>query len=208
VARFEGEFLARATELVGLYPEPRSAVIPLCHLAQEQDGWLTPEAIEHIAELVGQTAAEVAGTASFYDMLHLEPVGRYVLGLCTNIACLLRGADRLLEEVQEVLGIPVGATTPDGLVTLEEVECIAHCDHAPAGQVNYRYVGPLDRAGLEELLRRLRAGELDEEVPRHGVLSRVRREAPQPIPMEEIDAERARQDADRAARARAKEAEA
>jgi NADH-quinone oxidoreductase subunit E len=134
MARLEGEFLARAEELVGLYPDPRSATIPLCHLAQEQDGYLTTEAMAHISELVGTTAAEVQGTASFYDMLKLEPVGRYVLGVCTNIACMLRGAYEVLEDAEELLGVPVGGTTPDGLFTLEEVECIAHCDKAPAGK--------------------------------------------------------------------------
>lgn len=206
MGRFEGEFLARAEELVGLYPEVRSAIIPLCHLAQEQDGWLTPSAIEHIAELVGATPAEVQGTASFYDMLHLEPVGRWVVSVCTNIACLLCGGEQLLTDAEELLGVAVGGTTPDGLFTLEEVECIAHCDKAPAVQVNYRYFGPLDRDGLQALLRSLAAGELDDVVPRHGVLSRVRREAPAPIPLDEIDRERARQDAERAQRARAKDA--
>jgi NADH-quinone oxidoreductase subunit E len=198
MARLEGEFLARAEELVGLYPDPRSATIPLCHLAQEQDGYLTTEAMAHIAELVGTTAAEVQGTASFYDMLKLEPVGRYVLGVCTNIACMLRGAYEVLEDAEELLGVPVGGTTPDGLFTLEEVECIAHCDKAPAGQVNYRYVGPLDRKELATLLEALRDGRLVEEIPPHGTLVRVRRAAPPPIPMAEIDEERARREASQA----------
>jgi NADH-quinone oxidoreductase subunit E len=198
MARLEGEFLARAEELVGLYPDPRSATIPLCHLAQEQDGYLTTEAMAHIAELVGTTAAEVQGTASFYDMLKLEPVGRYVLGVCTNIACMLRGAYEVLEDAEELLGVPVGGTTPDGLFTLEEVECIAHCDKAPAGQVNYRYVGPLDRKELATLLEALRDGRLAEEIPPHGTLVRVRRAAPPPIPMAEIDEERARREASQA----------
>jgi NADH-quinone oxidoreductase subunit E len=198
MARLEGEFLARAEELVGLYPDPRSATIPLCHLAQEQDGYLTTEAMAHISELVGTTAAEVQGTASFYDMLKLEPVGRYVLGVCTNIACMLRGAYEVLEDAEELLGVPVGGTTPDGLFTLEEVECIAHCDKAPAGQVNYRYVGPLDRKELATLLEALRDGRLVEEIPPHGTLMRVRRAAPPPIPMAEIDEERARREASQA----------
>lgn len=191
MARFSDEMLGRANELVALYPDPRSATIPLCHLAQEQDGYVTEEAMAHIAELVGSTAAEVQGTASFYDMLKLEPVGRYVVGVCTNIACMLRGAYELLENAEEVLGVPVGATTQDGLFTLEEVECIAHCDRAPAAQVNYRYFGPLDRPGFESLVARLRDGELDEAVPPHGTLIRIRREAPAVIPMEEIDRNRA-----------------
>ncbi|MCI2974508.1 MAG: NAD(P)H-dependent oxidoreductase subunit E [Ferrimicrobium sp.] len=191
MARFSDEMLSRAQELVSLYPDPRSATIPLCHLAQEQDGYVTNEAMEHIGELVGSSAAEVQGTASFYDMLKLEPVGRYVVGVCTNIACMLRGAYEVLEDAEEVLGVPVGGTTEDGLFTLEEVECIAHCDRAPAAQVNYRYFGPLDRESLQDLVATLRNGDLDHEVPPHGTLIRVRREAPPVVPMEEIDRERA-----------------
>lgn len=191
MARFSDEMLSRAEELVALYPDPRSATIPLCHLAQEQDGYVTNEAMAHIAELVGSTAAEVQGTASFYDMLKLEPVGRYVIGVCTNIACMLRGAYELLEDAEEILDLPVGATTQDHLFTLEEVECIAHCDQAPAAQVNYRYFGPLDRQSFESLVSKLRNGELNEEVPPHGTLIRIRRQAPAVIPMEEIDRNRA-----------------
>ncbi|MGC9154022.1 MAG: NAD(P)H-dependent oxidoreductase subunit E [Ferrimicrobium sp.] len=193
MSRFSGEMLSRAEELVSLYPDPRSATIPLCHLAQEQDGYVTNEAMAHIAELVGSSAAEVQGTASFYDMLKLEPVGQYVIGVCTNIACMLRGAYELLEDAEAVLDTPVGATTPDGLFTLEEVECIAHCDRAPAAQVNYRYFGPLDRQSFAALIAKLRNGELDDEVPPHGTLLRIRREAPGVIPMEEIDRYRAQE---------------
>ena len=126
--------LARARELIALYPEPRSALIPLCHLAQEQDGWLTPEAMEDIAALVGVTPAEVLGTASFYDMLHTEPVGTHVVAVCTNIACLLGGAAELLEHAEASLGINTGGTTADGVITLEEAECLADCDRAPASR--------------------------------------------------------------------------
>ena len=108
------DIVARARELIALYPEPRSALIPLCHLAQEQDGWLTPEAMVDIAGLVGVTPAEVRGTAVFYDMLHTEPVGRYVVAVCTNIACLLGGAAELLEHAEDSLGVGAGGTTADG----------------------------------------------------------------------------------------------
>ena len=93
ISHLAADAVTRAHQLIALYPEPRSALIPLCHLAQEQDGWLRPEAVEEIAELCGVTAAEVRGTATFYDMLHTEPVGTYVVSLCTNIACMLGGAD-------------------------------------------------------------------------------------------------------------------
>ena len=125
------DILARARQVIALYPEPRSALIPLCHLAQEQDGWLTPEAMVDIAGLVGVTPGEVLGTASFYDMLHTEPVGRHVVAVCTNIACLLGGAAELLEHAEDSLGVGAGGTTRDGAITLEEAECLADCDRAP-----------------------------------------------------------------------------
>jgi NADH-quinone oxidoreductase subunit E len=175
VAHLSEETLARARAVIGLYPHPRSALVPVCHLAQAEQGWLTPEAVEDVASLVGLSAAEVAGTASFYDMLHLEPVGRFVVSVCTNIACLLAGADRVLEHAARRLGVAVGGTTEDGMFTVEEAECLADCDHAPCVQVNHRYVGPLDEAGMDRLLEDLRAGRLDASVPPHGVLSRVAR---------------------------------
>ncbi len=205
MGRFEGELLVRAEKVAGLYPDPRSAIIPLCHLAQEQDGYVTEEAIAHIAELVGATGAEVQGTASFYDMFKFEPVGEYVIGVCTNIACMLRGGYELLEAASGTLGVPPGETTPDGMFTLEEVECVAHCDKAPAVQINYRYFGPVDSEGFAELVGQLRSGELDGQIPKHGTLGRVLRDAPPPISLEEIDAERARQDGEREARAASRE---
>ncbi len=205
MARFEGEMLGRAERLASLYPDPRSAIIPLCHLAQEQDGYVTEEAIAHIGELVGATGAEVQGTASFYDMLKFEPVGKYVIGVCTNISCMLRGGYELLDAASNTLGVPPGETTADGIFTLEEVECVAHCDKAPAVQINYRYFGPVDSDAFAELVGQLKSGELDEQVPEHGTLIRVLRDAPPPIPVEEIDAERARQDAEREARAASRE---
>ena len=169
------ELLERAKDLVALYPEPRSALIPMCHLAQEQDGWLRPEAMSEIADLCGVTAAEVRGTATFYDMLHTEPVGRYVVAVCTNIACMLNGAYEVLEHAESSLGIGVGQTTDDGLFTIEDAECLAGCDLAPCVQVNHRFFGPLDAAGFDGLVADLRSGALADIVPAHGVLSRVDR---------------------------------
>ena len=113
------------------YPKRRSALIPLCHLAQAQDGFLTEEAMEDIAGLLGCTPAEVRGTASFYDMLHTEPVGRHVVTVCTNIACMLAGAYEVLDHAEASLGVSVGQTSADGEFTLEEAECLAGCDRAP-----------------------------------------------------------------------------
>jgi NADH-quinone oxidoreductase subunit E len=175
VSHLSVDLMTRARELVSLYPEPRSALIPLCHLAQEQDGWLRPEAMSDIAELTGVTAAEVRGTATFYDMLHTEPVGTYVVSVCTNIACLLGGAAELLEYAEDALGVRAGGTTPDGVFTLEESECLADCDRTPCVQVNHRYVGGQTAETFDQLLVDLRSGALDDTVPHHGTLVRVRR---------------------------------
>jgi NADH-quinone oxidoreductase E subunit len=175
MAPFTPENLGRAKKLVAIYPEPRSALIPLCHLAQGQDGWLTPEAMVDIAELTGVTAAEVRGTASFYDMLHTEPVGRHVIAVCTNIACMLDGAYELLDHIEEHLGVHVGQTTEDGEFTVEEAECLAACDIAPCVQVNHRFFGPLDHDRFDQLVADLRSGALAGEVPNHGTLCRIER---------------------------------
>jgi NADH-quinone oxidoreductase E subunit len=175
VAHLSAETVTRARELIALYPEPRSALIPLCHLAQEQDGWLRPEAMEDIAALVGVTPAEVYGTATFYDMLHTEPVGRHVVAVCTNIACLLGGAAELLEHAEDSLGIGAGGTTADGAITLEEAECLADCDRAPCVQVNHRYVGAQTPESFDQLVADLRSGARDADIPSHGTLIRVRR---------------------------------
>ena len=175
MTHLNGDIRQRALDLVTLYPEPRSALIPLCHLAQEQDGWLRPEAIEEIAELCGVTAAEVRGTATFYDMLYTEPVGTYVVAVCTNIACMLDGALELLEHAEGALGVRAGGTTPDGVFTLHEAECLADCDQTPCVQVNHRYVGAQTPESFDRLLADLRSGALAETVPSHGTLVRVKR---------------------------------
>ena len=193
----------RAHVLVALYPEPRAALIPLCHLAQEQDGWLRPEAMTEIAELCGVTAAEVRGTASFYDMLHTEPVGTFVLSVCTNIACLLGGALDLLEHAESVLGVRAGGTTVDGVFTLHEAECLADCDRTPCVQVNHRYVGAQTPETFDALLGDLRSGVLSETVPAHGTLVRVRRSVGLQADPSAIVAERAQMAEAQTARASA-----
>jgi NADH-quinone oxidoreductase subunit E len=174
VARLNDVNLAIAKDIMGRFPRVRSALIPLVHLAQEQDGHVTTDAMVHIAELLDITPAEVYGTASFYEMFKFEPVGRYCVNVCTNIACQLDGAWELLEHAEERLGVKAGGTTVDGMFTLEDVECIAACTEAPALQVNYRYRYKVTNADLDRLLDDLRAGRLDAEIPPHGVLARVR----------------------------------
>jgi len=175
VARLSAAMVDRARDTIALYPQPRSALIPLLHMAQEQDGWVTPEAMEHIAELLDLAPAEVRGTASFYDMLFLEPVGKYLISICTNIACLLNGGYELLEHAEEKLDIKAGATTPDGNFTIEEVECIALCGSAPCLAVNWRFFGKVGNEGFDNLVDELASGRLADAIPPHGTLCRTRR---------------------------------
>ena len=174
MARLSDANVATAKEIIGRFPRPKSALILLLHLAQEQDGHVSESAMEHIAELVEVTPAEVFGTASFYEIFKFEPVGKYCVNVCTNISCQLLGGWELLEHLEHRLGIHAGQTTADGLVTLEDVECIAACTEAPALQVNYRYRYRVTEADADRLLDDLRRGRLDAEIPPHGVLARVR----------------------------------
>jgi NADH-quinone oxidoreductase E subunit len=205
-SHLSAETLDRARQLIALYPEPRSALIPLCHLAQEQDGWLTPEAMVDIAGLVGVTPTEVLGTASFYDMLHTEPVGTHVVAVCTNIACLLGGAAELLEHAETSLGINAGGTTADGVITLEEAECLADCDRAPCVQVNHRFVGAQSAESFDQLVADLRSGARATDIPDHGTLIRVRRTTGLEADPGQVAAERAAMAEAQAERAAAAEA--
>lgn len=174
MSRFSDSNVTLAKEIIGRFPRPKSAVIPLLHLAQEQDGYVTRDAMSHIAELVNVTTSEVYGTATFYEMFKFEPIGKYCVNVCTNIACQLVGGWELLEHAEEKLGIKAGSTTDDGLFTIEDVECIAACTEAPAIQVNYRYRYKVTAENLDQLIDDLRAGRLADEIPPHGTLARVR----------------------------------
>jgi len=167
-----------AKEIIGRFPRPKSALIPLLHLAQEQDGYVTEDAMAHIAELVGVTPAEVYGTATFYEMFKFEPVGRYCINVCTGISCHLLGAWELIEHAEQAVGVKSGGTTPDGMFTVEAVECIAACTEAPALSVNYRYRYRVTAAELDTLVDDLRNDRRRDEFPPHGTLARVRQRTP------------------------------
>ena len=139
MSRLSEDNVRLAAEIIARYPRPKSALVPLLHLAQEQDGWVARDAMVHIAELVGTTPAEVYGTATFYEMFKFEPVGRYLINICGTLSCQLMGAHELMERASERLGVKVGGTTPDGTFTLAHAECQAACTEAPCLQVNYRY---------------------------------------------------------------------
>ena len=177
MSRLTAENEVIAQEIISRYPRKKSALIPLLHLSQEQNGYVTDEAMEHIAELVEVTPAEVLGTMSFYEMFKRHEVGTYHVNICHGIACHLLGADELLHHAEESLGVKGGGTTDDGMFTVEGVECIAACTEAPCLQVNYRYVNKVSLSYFDELIEDLRSGARS-DVPPHGTLAKVRQSIP------------------------------
>ncbi len=178
MSRLSPENEVLAGQIIVRYPRSRSALIPLLHVAQQQDGWVTDEAMAHIGELLGLSPAEVLGTCSFYEMFKREPVGTYLVNVCTNISCQLLGGEELLEHVEHRLGVKAGATTADGMFTVEDVECIAACTEAPCLQVNYRYFHRITHEGFDALVDDLRSGRRTGEIPPHGTTTRVRQTVP------------------------------
>jgi NADH-quinone oxidoreductase subunit E len=143
-------------ELVARYPEKRSALIPLLHEVQAEVGYLSPEAVAWVAEYLGLSPADVMSVASFYDMLHLEPVGKHLIYVCQNLTCALRGSERLIRHLETTLGIRMGETTPDGKITVKRMECLASCGTAPSIQVDGVYHHEVTPEALDALLADLR----------------------------------------------------
>jgi NADH:ubiquinone oxidoreductase subunit E len=150
---FDDRNLVRAREIVAQYPHAKSAILPLAHLAQDQAGWLSDEAMSDIAELTGETPAIVLGTCSFYTMLKRRPCGRLLVSVCTNVTCLVTGGPEILEQLGSRYAL-------DQDVEVEEVECIAACGGAPSMQVNYEFHEQLDPERAEEIVERYKRGEL------------------------------------------------
>jgi NADH-quinone oxidoreductase subunit E len=182
VARLTPENVARGEALMARSPQARSALIPMLHVLQEQDGHLSDDGMRHLAELLDVTPAEVLGTASFYEMFKRDETGRYLIGVCAGISCMILGAHQLIEHAEETLGIRAGATTADGMFTLERMECLAACGGAPCFQANYRYFENVTHEEFDRTIADLRAGHLDDVVPPHGTLSRVALPRPQTDP--------------------------
>jgi NADH-quinone oxidoreductase subunit E len=148
--KFSDQFEGRFAEMLTHYPTKRSVLVPTLLYAQDEVGYLSEEVIEEIAQRLDLTELEVRNVISYYSMLTTKPRGKYNVQVCTNIACLLRGGEELLEHCETKLGIGHKGTTADGLFSLEEVECIGACSWAPAAQVNYDFhenltVDKLDR---------------------------------------------------------------
>ena len=154
-----------AKEIEGIlarFPTKKSAVLPLMHLAQHEYGYMSDEAKREVADILGLDPTHVLSLAGFYSLYYEEPVGKYVLEICNDLACALRGADEFVDMASGKLGIPVDGTTEDGLFTLKTVMCLGACDRAPMLQCNLRFEENLDEAKFDQLLTRLRmeAGDL------------------------------------------------
>ena len=149
----------QVAEILERYPERRSAIMPLLHLAQEERGYVAREDVEAIAEILEMTPAQVESVASFYALYRRRPQGRYTLTVCSNLACVLGGARGLVEHLRQRLGVEPGETTPDGLFTLQVTgECLAACDQAPVMQVNGYYVHRAVPEKVDRVLEALRRG--------------------------------------------------
>jgi NADH-quinone oxidoreductase subunit E len=162
----EAQFRRDAAEVIARYPQKRSALLPLLHLVQSVDGYVTGRGIDLCAELLDLTTAEVSGVATFYTQYKRHPNGEYTVGVCTNTLCAVMGGDEIWETVSEHLGIGHDETTEDGMVTLERVECNAACDYAPVVMANWEFFDNQTPGSTVELVDRLRAGE--DVVPTRG----------------------------------------
>jgi NADH-quinone oxidoreductase subunit E len=150
--RFSDQFETRFAEMITHYPTKRPVLVPTLLYAQDEAGYLSDEVIEEIAERLELTALDVRNVISYYSMLSTKPRGKYNVQVCTNIACMLRGGEELLEHCEKKLGIAHKGTTPDGQFSLEEVECIGACSWAPAVQVNYDFHENLTTEKMDRVL--------------------------------------------------------
>jgi NADH-quinone oxidoreductase subunit E len=149
---FSPALAARFDRMVTLYPVRRSALVPMLLYAQDEVGSLTDEVISEVAQRVGVTGLDVRNVLSYYSLLRIHPVGKYHVQVCTNISCMLRGGNELLEHCKKRLGVGNKETTPDKLFSLEEVECIGACSWAPAVQVNYDFHENLTPEAMDKVL--------------------------------------------------------
>ncbi len=150
--KFSDKFEKRFTEMLAHYPTPRSVLVPTLLYAQDEVGYLSDEVIAELANRLSLTELDVRNVISYYSMLTTKPRGKFNVQVCTNIACMLRGGEELMEHCEQKLGIGNKGTTADGVFTLEEVECIGACSWAPAVQVNYDFHENLTPAKLDKVL--------------------------------------------------------
>ena len=150
---------ADAAAAVARYPEPRSALLPLLHLVQSEDGYVSPDGIAFCARTLGMSTAEVSAVATFYTQYKRHPNGEYTVGVCTNTLCAVMGGDAIYEELADHLGVGHDETTTDGKVTLERIECNAACDYAPVMMVNWEFFDNQTPDSAKQVVDRLRSGE-------------------------------------------------
>jgi NADH-quinone oxidoreductase subunit E len=148
-------FDAQVQKLQKRYPHRRSAVMDALRLAQEQHGWLSPEVLREVADALDETPAYCHSIASFYDMYHLEPVGRHMVEVCTNLSCALAGAQAVLDAFGEELAVRPGGTTEDGTVTLRAIECAGGCGRAPVVVIDHVYHEPVLPEDVRAVVERL-----------------------------------------------------
>lgn len=165
-ADVEAAFRADAAQIIARYPQKRSALLPMLHLVQSYDGYVTGRGIELCAELLDLTTAEVSGVATFYTQYKRHPNGTYTVGVCTNTLCAVMGGDAIWSAVSEHLGIGHDETTEDGVITLERVECNAACDYAPVVMTNWEFFDNQTPQSTIALVDDLRAGK--EVAPTRG----------------------------------------
>jgi NADH-quinone oxidoreductase subunit E len=146
-------------QIVARYPRPRSALLPMLHLVQAEEGYVTADGIALCAQMLDLSRAEVSAVATFYSMYKRHPVGEYHVGVCTNTLCAVLGGDAIFAALKDHLDVGNDETTPDGRVTLEHVECNAACDYAPVVMVNWEFFDNQSVESAKDLVDRLRAGD-------------------------------------------------
>lgn len=170
---FSAELREKAQSLVDRYPVGRSALLPLLHLVQHQDGYISEDGIAECAQLLGLTKAEVTAVATFYSMYKRQPLGRHLVSVCTNFACQVRGSGEVYARLRDKLRVAHNETTGDGAITLEHAECLGNCDGAPVVSVDYFNYECLTPEAAEQLVDRLTAGEVPPPTrgyPSRGIL--------------------------------------
>ena len=157
--KFSEEKLRKVNEIIARYPEGRqkSALLPVLHIAQEENnGWLSVEAMDYVAELLKIKSIEVYEVATFYSMYNLKPVGRYLFEVCQTGPCMLNGSDQIIDYIKAKLGIAAGETTPDGMFTLKTVECLGACGYAPMMQMGKFYKEHLTKERVDQIIEECR----------------------------------------------------
>jgi NADH-quinone oxidoreductase subunit E len=154
------ELREKAEHLVDRYPVARSALLPLLHLVQVEDGYISDDGVGECAELLGLTKAEVGAVATFYTMYKRAPMGRHLVSVCTNFSCKVRGGQEVYDRLSDKLGVGMNETTDDGVITLEHAECLGNCEGAPVVTIDYLNYELVDPDAAEELVDRVVAGDV------------------------------------------------